>query len=446
MGTRKAQSMKLKIENIGMIRSADIKLDGLTVIAGENDTGKSTVGKLIFSLVKAFNRYEEDLNESKNSRVLDLIEKIYFNLRKGADLVDSIIIQQEFTPKAFFKELIDSQGDELDSLVNYKITKLEELDYSDKAINLIGIVKEILQKEEDKNIIIKRALTKAFISEFYQDLSPKNSNIDSVINITEGISNILDVSINDNKIKTLALHDEMSLNDVTFIETPIFLQMYDLIRSASTLFEMPESKKERISQMGRTRVALHTKDLVSKLESAEYENTFQDTDFSFISDEKKSLIQDIYSITKGKGFSFSKEEKDFYFNKNENTKFKSINTATGLKSFGIIQLLIQADFLDERSLLIIDEPEIHLHPKWQVEYAKLIVALVKNDIPVLITSHSPEIIQALSVFSEEFGIKDRTAFYLTESDGESSQINDVTNDINKIFTTLAEPLHNLVWG
>jgi DNA repair ATPase RecN len=29
--------MKLKIENIGMIRHADIRLDGLTIIAGEND-------------------------------------------------------------------------------------------------------------------------------------------------------------------------------------------------------------------------------------------------------------------------------------------------------------------------------------------------------------------------------------------------------------------------
>ncbi|MDQ7089606.1 MAG: AAA family ATPase [Methylococcales bacterium] len=93
-----------------------------------------------------------------------------------------------------------------------------------------------------------------------------------------------------------------------------------------------------------------------------------------------------------------------------------------------------------------DEPEIHLHPKWQVEYAKLIVALVKNDIPVLITSHSPEIIQAIDVFSKEYGIQDKTAYYLTESDGISSEINDVTNDINKIFAKLAEPLHNLVWG
>lgn len=238
------------------------------------------------------------------------------------------------------------------------------------------------------------------------------------------------------------MNDELFFNDVTFIETPIFLQMYELIRSASTLFEMEDRDEQRF-RMGRSKVALHIKDLTIKLEESQYFTFKQENLFD---GKLNSLLSDIENITKGSGFSFEKKERDFYFNKDENTKFKSVNTATGLKSFGIIQLLIQANILNERSLLIIDEPEIHLHPKWQVEYAKLIVALVKNDIPVLLTSHSPEIIQALTVFSEKFGIQDRTAYYLTESDGVSSEISDVTNDINKIFIKLAEPLHNLVWG
>jgi len=435
--------MKLKIENIGMIRSADIKLDGLTVIAGENDTGKSTVGKLIFSLVKAFNRYEEDLNESKYSRALGLINKTYFLLRKTYDFDEYAELQDEFHPQSFKRELKGSQGDEI-GFINYKIGILKKIGAS-KPIEYLEAIIDIFETTEDKNAIITRALTKAFISEFHLDISPKNSDINSVINVSEGANNIFDIHINDNKINSLTLYDDLLFNDVTFVETPIFLQMYDLIRSASTLFEMPEDKSEKIYRMGRARVALHTKDLISKLDSAQYE-VFQQTLFQPEGFKGNSLIEDILNITKGQGFSFDKKERDFYFNKDRNTKFKSINTATGLKSFGIIQLLIQSDLLDERSLLIIDETEIHLHPKWQVEYAKLIVALVKNDIPVLITSHSPEIIQALSVFSEEFGIQDRTTFYLTESDGVSSQINDVTENINEIFTTLAEPLHNLVWG
>ena len=37
--------MRIKISNIGKIKEADVTINGITVIAGENNTGKSTVGK-----------------------------------------------------------------------------------------------------------------------------------------------------------------------------------------------------------------------------------------------------------------------------------------------------------------------------------------------------------------------------------------------------------------
>lgn len=52
--------MLVTFKNTGMIEEANIRFDGLTVIAGENDTGKSTVGKLIFAIIKTFNRYERN--------------------------------------------------------------------------------------------------------------------------------------------------------------------------------------------------------------------------------------------------------------------------------------------------------------------------------------------------------------------------------------------------
>lgn len=37
--------MDIKLRNFGKIKEADIQLSGLTLIAGPNDSGKSTVGK-----------------------------------------------------------------------------------------------------------------------------------------------------------------------------------------------------------------------------------------------------------------------------------------------------------------------------------------------------------------------------------------------------------------
>ena len=73
--------MKIELKNIGMLKKATVKLEGLTVIAGENDTGKSTVGKIIFCIIKAISRYEEDFQESREFKIQEkLCEKLFLLL------------------------------------------------------------------------------------------------------------------------------------------------------------------------------------------------------------------------------------------------------------------------------------------------------------------------------------------------------------------------------
>lgn len=66
--------MKLRIKNFAKIKDADINIDGITVIAGENNTGKSTVGKIFFSLFNSLSNVdekilEERLKEIENTKV-----------------------------------------------------------------------------------------------------------------------------------------------------------------------------------------------------------------------------------------------------------------------------------------------------------------------------------------------------------------------------------------
>ncbi len=42
--------MKIKIHNVGKLADATVEIDGITVIAGENDTGKSSVSKALYSV------------------------------------------------------------------------------------------------------------------------------------------------------------------------------------------------------------------------------------------------------------------------------------------------------------------------------------------------------------------------------------------------------------
>ena len=214
--------------------------------------------------------------------------------------------------------------------------------------------------------------------------------------------------------------------------------MYDLINYSNTMFDKNYDSLLRGSR--RPISPFHIKDLITKLETIQYPE-----DILSITDN--DLANKISNLING-NMLFDKKKKDFIFNKKQDIKIKSLNTATGIKSFGIIQLLLYSDILNDRNLLIIDEPEIHLHPEWQVEYAKFIIELVKNDITVLITSHSPYMIQALRFFSEKEEITEKTSYYLTEQEESDygAIISDVSDELDRIFEKLAIPMEKLVWG
>lgn len=54
--------MKLSLKNIGKLKEATIEINGLTVIAGENNTGKSTVGKALYSMLTVICELDHEIN------------------------------------------------------------------------------------------------------------------------------------------------------------------------------------------------------------------------------------------------------------------------------------------------------------------------------------------------------------------------------------------------
>lgn len=100
------------------------------------------------------------------------------------------------------------------------------------------------------------------------------------------------------------------------------------------------------------------------------------------------------------------EENDFIsvfkYKRNDNQEFDLTECATGIKSVALLQLLLKNRFLDENTLLIIDEPEAHLHPQWIIEYARVLVLLHKKlKVKFFITSHSTDMVSAIKYISEK---------------------------------------------
>lgn len=57
--------MKLIIDNFAKIKKAEIIFDGITIIAGKNNSGKSTVGKVLYGIFNSLNGMEEKIQKKQ---------------------------------------------------------------------------------------------------------------------------------------------------------------------------------------------------------------------------------------------------------------------------------------------------------------------------------------------------------------------------------------------
>ena len=220
--------------------------------------------------------------------------------------------------------------------------------------------------------------------------------------------------------------------------TPLYLHLMDALYRASTYKEL-ENKRATLG-LSFGMVSVHIKDLMDKLEYSKY---LQGNSLSGIDSF------DIESIIGGR-FVYDKKSRSLLLVKPENGKvfsYPPVNVASGIKSFGLVQLLLEMDFINESKMLIWDEPENHLHPKWQIEFAHLLVKLAKAGIPVVVSSHSPYFIQGIRYFSNKEEMNPYVNYYLAEnSDNYSglSTLENVTEDLNQVFMKLAEPLNQIM--
>lgn len=418
--------MKLVLENIGMLKSAEINLESLSVIAGENDNGKSTVGKVVFCIIKAINRYKEDLQESKEFKINEIFENIFFDLRR------EIFTLGDDPSETLSKiKLLSEEGSALeDRLVVLEdfITRLKSNSEPDKELlkklsQHYEAIKKLANEPENVRKSIENALNKVFASEFDSSVLLSGAK-EGFIKLYEKELILIDIKISDdNKVQLLNDAEPIELKDATFVESPLILNNHDLlIRSQSGL----SINKRNIHRLGIPYTTLHTKDLFDKLIEPSVVGFFD------LDEEDESFTKYIASASSGEVI-YDRQKRDFIYQQ-EGKDISIKNTASGIKVFGILQLLSNNGFINKNSILIFDEPENHLHPKWQLKLAKVLVDLAKHGLYILVSSHSPYMIEALKRFSDKQGLETEAGFYLAENNSIENR-----NRLEDTFRVLSEP-------
>lgn len=416
--------MKLILENIGLLQHAEITLHKLCVIAGENDNGKSTVGKIVFCIVKAINRYKEDLQESKEFWAGEKVEEIYFLLRDalrptGPEVLN-VLRSLRMSPT--HRMILPEQMAMLDETIQrvFALTEFEP-EVKQRIQVLRDEFQAILEEPENINQSIENALNKVFASEFDSSLLLQGAS-EGRIQLLENDLTLIELKVTDGGVRLISEVEPIALKDATFIDTPLILNNHDLLARSRTLLDMDQ---RRVNRLGVPFTTLHTKDLFDKLCTPVLP-------FDMFEQDKADFFEEIQDIIDGE-IAYERRDRDFVFRRRgESVSIK--NTASGIKVFGLLQILIGNEFVAKNTVLVFDEPENHLHPKWQLKLAQMLVKLIDKGVYVLVSSHSPYMIEALKRGVDQEDLTHHARFCLAKN----RTIED-KDSLSEIFGVLAEP-------
>lgn len=414
--------MKLTINNIGKLKNAEVVIDGITVITGENDTGKSTVGKVLWSVFNSFYKVYEQIEKERIDFVNEQIYSYVRNLDKSDNVKKktldmAIDIIQNYS--------IYYRNEE--NIKNYITEKFKENNYFVDAKVIEELTGDLYVVLGIKSIEIISSIIKQKLStEFHDEIKNKNTESQEETSVELCIRNkILNFNIEEgiNVAGEFVENLKGDIDDFDLATEAVFIDNPFIIDDIENIFEQ---KKKNYRQH-----------LVSKLYYNRNENTVKKM---YVNEKLEKIYKKLNSIASGK---ITIKNLDVYY-KDSKMEINAKNLSTGLKTFAIIKMLLQNGTLEENGTIILDEPEIHLHPEWQLKFAELIVLLQKEfGMYILLTTHSPYFLNAIEVFSERHKIDDKCKYYVAENEGNSSIIKDVTGNTREIYRKLARPIQDL---
>lgn len=417
--------MKLTLKNIGKIGTASVEINGITVIAGENNTGKSTVGRALFAVFNSFCNVQKQIENERVDSIENLLDRMYMNgssrfmrVANTNEIAKTIVAHIDSYRQA---ELSNMQKNIMDLLVQYDEGKIESFDENTIA-ETVSRIKDVLNVSGMD--FLKSVLERKLDAEFNEQVCNIFSGDDGEIQLQIKDTRIM-VSVENEGAVDIRNPDDVSLHtEVVYIDDPFVLDdssiFYRRIPSASTD---------------------HRYHLRKKLFWPDTEaNVFDEI---IAKDKLNSIYEKISSVCSG-DIIRNKRSVLGYQRKGSDKVLNVRNLSTGLKTFVILKMLLTSGAIEHNGTIILDEPEIHLHPEWQLLFAELIVLIQKEfGVHVLLNTHSPYFLNAIEVYTVKYGVDDKCKYYLAFSKDDISNIEDVTDNIEAIYSKLARPLQDL---
>lgn len=404
------------------VEKADIRLDGITVLAGANGSGKSTVSRCLYYIIKGTNEFDKFVDYD----VLLAERSFMRRLSRGATSIS--------TKDAFdFRNKLVAYERSLGDVDDIEIRKSQGHVIIDGFFSLLADYANNTPERQELPRIQSMFALEPEEGENYEDyLARLRERLD---NDYDSLFERGEVRKRERKLKDL--HDVIShfslWKDKKFCK-------FDLTEDGVSLVS---DNKVKLPLSLENTVYYDTQDIYGALNG--YGSDFGRLlrkEGAGLPDEGR-VVRTMIERMLGGTVSYEKDETSifedmsFNFHRQDGLVFPLREAATGVISISYIYRLLINGWLNSGTLLIIDEPEAHLHPQWIVEFARILVFLHKCiGVKVLVSSHNPDMVSAMRSISAKEGVLDKTRFYLaepSESDCNRYVYKDLGQEIGEIF-------------
>ena len=366
--------MKLQVENLGPISKAEVDLTkDFILLCGENNTGKTYLAYTIYGLFPIQFSFDflnlEDYLVGKNDEFIKIEIDLVEVFKKNKDLIikelgaslKKKLVDIFSTGKHFFKnsdvKLNSENTVNLESYINKEKVSFSSDSYTFKKTGNSTIIKyEVSTKywlvdRKPYEAVFKQALVDFFA--YYL------SNSTFIIPAERQGINIFS--------------RELSLVKNEVVDSLL------KARNKNALLELMEKKINRYPS------PIH--DSLTIVENYKFIRK-QESEFAYLADELETLILD------GK-INLSSDGEPLFTPQKTKKSLEIHNTSSTIKSLSFLVIYLR-HLAEKGDFIIIDEPELNLHPDNQRKVARFLSRLVNEGFKVMISTHSDYIIREIN--------------------------------------------------
>lgn len=420
--------MKVQISNLGVIKKAEINLKPLTVFIGGNGTGKTWTAYTLASIFgkHGYDRYCKIYIDGKTQQKYPILDNaIEQFLQEGNVEIDLVKFCENYA-EAYINDLSRLAPNWMKTFMGTERASFERL--------------EVLFNLEEAKIAICEHIQK-YDTEQEISFGTRKKNIINILKEVDDANIYFYIISENNSLKRMPkrVFKRLIVQEVFEILHRAFYRFcYILPTERTTLITFTAEKNEQfeagmvdeddiesnLSEERKSQPSAAMQSLLGILITAynkkagyreeEVQNNPKIADYMRLAD----LLEN--EILGGKvDIDESISRTELLFQPTDNIQLEMIVASSMVKELAPLVLCLRY-LAEPDELLIIDEPEMNLHPSAQVAIIELLAMLVQSGLKVLITTHSPYIVDHLSNLMEAANRKDKEdikkRFYLERTE------------------------------